>query len=82
MTYGVDEWVTRVGEVAREGRIRPTIGPICRDCLRLIPRVDDERYGWVSVKWCSCGHTTTLDADIAAHGVCFVRPLSCAPAGE
>lgn len=59
---------TRVQRAAGMEGKRATVGPICRDCLRLIPRIKDDRWD-IAESFCKCGHKTTREADEAAHGI-------------
>lgn len=67
-----ESWERAKTRVMEEGK-RPTVGPICRDCLRLIPREYEERWD-IRDSMCKCGNTTTKRADAKAHGI-MLTPL-------
>lgn len=67
--YTYETYMARKRAVYAAGE-RPLAGPICRDCLRLVPRPTDaaERWDVPEKMWCRCGHMTSTADDFAAHG--------------
>ena len=64
-----EAWSASASEAQSRGE-RPTIGPICRDCLRLVPRdCDPQQRISLLGRFCTCGHRTTVADDYAAHGI-------------
>ena len=62
-------WWRRANQETKEGR-RATIGTICPECIRLVPRIGWEgRRDLPSHLFCQCGNVTTAEQDFSAHGI-------------